>query len=44
MPPNDFDVAVAASRAAVQAMGRGDPKAEGRHYRPAMACSVSLHE
>lgn len=26
MPPNDFDAAVAASRAAVQAMGRGDPE------------------
>lgn len=26
MPSTDFDVAVAASRAAVQAMGRGDPE------------------
>ena len=25
MPSNDFDAAIAASRAAVQAMGRGDP-------------------
>lgn len=42
MPPNDFDVA--ASRAAVQAMGRGESEGEGRHYRPLMVSFVSLHE